>query len=48
MSMYCTVSQDFSILDPFRMANMPEADESQTDYVALMEKVPTAAGNRLH
>ena len=30
------------------MANMPEADDSQTDYVALMEKVPTAAENRLH
>jgi hypothetical protein len=42
------LSQDFSMKDPFRMANMPEADESQTDYVALMEKVPTTAGNRLH
>ena len=42
------LSQDFSISDPFGMANMPEADDSQTDYVALMEKVPTTAGNRLH
>ena len=29
------------------MADMSQADESQTDYVALMEEVPTAAENRL-
>ena len=26
------------------MADMSQADESQTDYVALMEEVPTAVG----
>ena len=29
------------------MADMSQADESQTDYVALMEEVPTAVGIRL-
>ena len=29
------------------MADMSQADESQTDYVALMKEVPTTAGNRL-
>ena len=28
-------SQDFSIFDSFRMANMPETDDSQTDYVGV-------------
>ena len=28
------------------MANMREEEGSQTDYTALMEQVPTAAGNR--
>ena len=39
--------QNSASLDPFRMADMSQADESQTDYVALMEEVPTAAENRL-
>ena len=29
------------------MADMSQADESQTDYVALMGEVPTAVGIRL-
>ena len=41
-------TQDFSISKLSRMANMPQEEDSQTDYEALMEKVPTAAGNRLH
>ena len=41
-------TQDFSISKLSRMANMPEEEDSEMDYEALMEKVPTAAGNRLH